>query len=29
MYGIRPLPFERAVERALAEWESREELAAW
>jgi uncharacterized protein YbjT (DUF2867 family) len=29
LYGIRPLPFERAVERALAEWESREELAAW
>lgn len=29
LYGIRPLPFDRAVERALAEWESREELAAW
>jgi uncharacterized protein YbjT (DUF2867 family) len=28
LYGIRPLPFDRAVERALAEWESREELAA-
>ncbi len=28
IYGIRPLPFERAVERALADWESREELAA-
>lgn len=29
LYGIRPLPFDRAVERALADWESREELAAW
>jgi len=29
LYGIRPLPFERAVTRALADWESREELAAW
>jgi uncharacterized protein YbjT (DUF2867 family) len=29
LYGIRPLPFDRAVERALAEWETREELAAW
>jgi uncharacterized protein YbjT (DUF2867 family) len=29
LYGIRPLSFDRAVERALAEWESREELAAW
>lgn len=29
LYGIRPLPFDRSVERALAEWESREELAAW
>jgi uncharacterized protein YbjT (DUF2867 family) len=29
LYGIRALPFNRAVERALAEWESREELAAW
>jgi uncharacterized protein YbjT (DUF2867 family) len=28
MFGIRPLPFDRAVERALAEWETREELAA-
>ena len=28
MYGIRPLRFERAVERALCEWESVEELAA-
>jgi uncharacterized protein YbjT (DUF2867 family) len=28
MYGIRPLPFERAVDRALAEWERTEELAA-
>jgi uncharacterized protein YbjT (DUF2867 family) len=28
LYGIRPLPFERAVERALADWETREELAA-
>ncbi len=28
LYGIRPLPFERAVTRALADWESREELAA-
>jgi uncharacterized protein YbjT (DUF2867 family) len=29
LYGIRTLPFERAVDRALGEWESREELAAW
>jgi hypothetical protein len=29
LYGIRMLPFERAVDRALGEWESREELAAW
>jgi uncharacterized protein YbjT (DUF2867 family) len=29
LYGLRPLRFERAVERALREWESREELAAW
>jgi uncharacterized protein YbjT (DUF2867 family) len=29
LYGLRPLPFERAVERALADWETREELAAW
>ena len=28
MYGIRPLPFDRAVERALAEWEAAEELGA-
>ena len=28
MYGIRPRSFERAVERALAEWESREPLGA-
>jgi uncharacterized protein YbjT (DUF2867 family) len=28
MYAIRTLPFDRAVERALAEWESNEELAA-
>lgn len=28
LYGIRPLPFGRAVERALAEWELTEELAA-
>ncbi len=28
LYGIRPLPFDRAVERALAEWERTEELAA-
>jgi uncharacterized protein YbjT (DUF2867 family) len=28
MYGIKPLGFERAVERALAEWERTEELAA-
>lgn len=29
LYGIRMLPFERAVERALSDWEAREELAAW
>ncbi len=29
LYGIRTLPFERAVDRALGEWESREELTAW
>lgn len=29
LYGIRTLPFDRAVARALADWESREELAAW
>lgn len=28
IYGIRPLPFHRAVERALSEWEQIEELAA-
>jgi hypothetical protein len=28
MYGIAPLSFDRAVERALAEWERTEELAA-
>ena len=28
MYGIHPLSFDRAVTRALAEWESYEELAA-
>ena len=28
LYGIAPLSFDRAVERALADWESREELAA-
>ena len=28
LYGIRPLGFDRAVERALAEWESTEPLAA-
>ena len=28
MYGIRPLPFGRAVDRALADWERTEELAA-
>jgi uncharacterized protein YbjT (DUF2867 family) len=28
LYGIRPRPFERAVEHALAEWESLEPLAA-
>jgi uncharacterized protein YbjT (DUF2867 family) len=28
LYGIRTLPLDRAIERALAEWESREELAA-
>ncbi len=28
LYGIRPLSFERAVDRALAEWERTEELAA-
>jgi uncharacterized protein YbjT (DUF2867 family) len=28
LYGIKPLPFERAVERALGEWEKTETLAA-
>lgn len=28
LYGIRPRPFDRAVEHALAEWERHEELAA-
>ena len=28
MYGIRFLPFDRAVERALAQWEAVERLAA-
>jgi uncharacterized protein YbjT (DUF2867 family) len=28
VYGLRPRPFERAVEHALAEWESREPLGA-
>src|SRR5918998_180439 len=28
IYGMRPLPFGRAVERALAEWERTEDLAA-
>jgi uncharacterized protein YbjT (DUF2867 family) len=28
LYGIRPLAFDRAVERALADWEAHEELAA-
>jgi uncharacterized protein YbjT (DUF2867 family) len=28
IYGIRALPFDRAVERALAEWERTAELAA-
>ncbi|MEA2331415.1 MAG: hypothetical protein QOH58_1553 [Thermoleophilaceae bacterium] len=28
LYGIRPLGFDRAVERALAEWESHEPLGA-
>lgn len=29
LYDIRPLTFSRAVERALADWERHEELAAW
>ena len=28
LYGIRPLAFDRAVDRALAEWERTEVLAA-
>jgi uncharacterized protein YbjT (DUF2867 family) len=28
IYGIRPRPFDRAVERALADWEAEEALAA-
>jgi hypothetical protein len=28
LYGIRPLPFDRAVERALNEWDSLEPLGA-
>jgi uncharacterized protein YbjT (DUF2867 family) len=28
VYGLRPLEFDRAVVRALADWESREELGA-
>ena len=28
IYGVEPLPFDRAVERALAAWERTEELAA-
>ena len=28
LYGVHPRPFERAVEHALAEWESREPLGA-
>ncbi len=28
LYGIRPRRFQRAVEHALAEWESREPLGA-
>jgi len=28
IYGLRPRSFDRAVEHALAEWESREPLAA-
>ncbi len=28
IYGLEPLGFRRAVERALAEWERTEELAA-
>lgn len=28
LYGLRPRPFDRAVERALRDWEAREPLAA-
>ena len=28
MYGIRPRPFDRAVDHALAEWEALEPLGA-
>jgi hypothetical protein len=28
VYGIRPLSFDRAVDRALREWESHERLGA-
>ena len=28
LYGLQPRPFERAVEHALAEWESLEPLGA-
>jgi hypothetical protein len=28
LYDLKPLPFERAVDRALAEWESLEPLGA-
>ena len=28
VYGLRPMPLDRAVERALRGWELREELAA-
>ncbi len=28
IFGVRPLSFDRAVERALAAWERNEELAA-
>jgi hypothetical protein len=28
LYGIHPLPFDRAVDRALREWESLEPLGA-
>jgi hypothetical protein len=28
LFGLRPRPFERAVEHALAEWETMQPLAA-